>query len=211
MSKQDRWKDLERDAADHFDLLIKKKAEENDLPYKRLLSEDGKIIERNKRGADFGHGDSDIDVIVPGIDFRIGGPFLIEAKYRKGNILPKLFNDFSKSRPSSFLTPLMILSCRGKHYMMRWLADFQHKNWMRDREWSDVWITSKKLNKSNTYVEDWMVQAEDYFQVKAEQFSIDVETLTPLVVTRGFRSKAIIIQRIELGNEFMSGTPVVTT
>ena len=202
MSQIDRWKNLERDCADHFDLLLKKIAAENKIPYKHLLSKDDKLIERNKRGDDFGRTDSDVDVIQPTMHRLIGGPFIVESKYRKSNVLAKLFNDFAKTRPSSFLTPMMILSSNGKHYLARWLDDFNHKNWMRDREWGDIWITSKKLSKSNKYLQENFGQARDYFAAKAKQYNIDISELQPLVVTRGFRSKAVIIQEMEPSNEF---------
>lgn len=202
MSKLNRWKQLERDTGDHFDLLLKKLAEENNIPYKHLLSRYDKLVERNRRGDDFSQEDSDVDIIVPGLHHLIGGPFIAESKYRQKNPLGKMFNDFAKTRASSFLTPIMIISHKGVHYVARWLADFKHKDWMRDLEWGDVWLISKKLNKKNKYLEEWFEQAEDYSDDKIASYDLSRDEITPLVVTRGLRQKAIVIQKIPPSDEF---------
>lgn len=209
MSNQ-RWKNLERDTADHFDHILKRFADEKCAAglgrYGYKVNQYGKLIDRNRRGEDFSVENSDVDVVTPNfmaagdhgiyIHDAIGGPVIVECKYRQGNPLPRLFNNFAKSRPSSLMTPMMILFCSGNSYMVKWLADFQHRDWKHNLNWDEIWITSQKINKSNTYIDAWLKQAESYIPTKAKKFEEDPNKFIGLAATRGAKSRIICIQRI---------------
>jgi hypothetical protein len=197
MSKLNRWKDLERRTADHFDKLIKKLANKYSIDTTSYENDRGKIITRNVRGDDFSKSDSDVDIILPdSLRNLLGSSFIIENKYRKSNPVIKMFYDFRKTRPSSFLTPIMLISTKGGHYLMRGLNDFLHLDWMHERDWSDIWIHSTKLSKNNNYVQQWMKQAETYIEDKALLYGIDSKTITPLVVCSSYRTQPVVIQKI---------------
>jgi len=209
-AKSDRWKNLERDVAEHFDTLLKRLAGEK---CKAGLGQygmpDGQLIKRNLRGNDFSKEDSDVDVYTPEyvpyhswtggpvrIHDLIGGPIIVECKYRSGNPIPRLFNDWAKSRPSSLMTPVMFLYCRGYNYVVRWLGDFLHRDWKNNGKFDELWITSRRLNKTNSYVEEWMQEAEYYIPLKARAFEYDEKAFMPLIATRSRGSKAVVIQRV---------------
>jgi hypothetical protein len=186
------WKNLERTCAKHFDSLLREKAD-----LLGIKVPDEPIVRRNLRGANFSKADSDIDVVYPAVHNMIGGPHILEAKYRKQNTILRSFLDFAKTRPNSSMIPAMLLHSKGSIYVMRKLSDYRFKELLTtENEPWNIWITSKNLSKNNKYLEDWMKQAEEYIPTKAEEYNLDTKDFVPLVCCSSYRTPVVCIQRV---------------